>query len=101
MIDVALAALLAATAQPSFRELRCTGVPQFPGGKKVFLSSKQIVWSAAAPDVVTFVEPDAMVGIFHYEMRRVSPKLLKGTATLILTSDWAHRSAPVTCKIIR
>ena len=50
-------------------------MPQFPGGKKVFLSSKQIVWSAAAPDVVTFVEPDAMVGIFHYEMWASQPKV--------------------------
>jgi len=93
--------LAAAAPQATFHELRCTGVPQFPQSKHVVLSVGQIVWSATAPDNVTFFEPVGIVGLVHYEMRQTGAKTLKGTATYISTLNWEHQSSPSTCTIVR
>jgi|ERR1051325_6421637 hypothetical protein len=101
MIELALAALLAAASQSDFRELKCTGVPRYPKGKRVLLTKGQIIWSATAEDNVVFVEPEAMTGVYHYEMRKTARKTLKGTATCVSSFDWKHQSSPATCKILR
>lgn len=101
MIGIVLALLLTSTPQATFHELRCTGVPQYPKGKHVVLSDGQIVWSASAPDMVTFFEPVGVVGMVHYQMRQVGAKSLKGTATYVSTLSWKHQSSSSSCTIVR
>ena len=101
MVGLVLALLLTSTPPAAFHELRCTGVPKYPKGKHVVLLEGQKVWSATAPDMVTFFEPVGVVGMVHYEMRQVGSNALKGTATYISTLNWEHESSSCICTIVR
>lgn len=90
-----------AEGRTSRLKLRCYGVPHYPDGKQVTLTTGQVFWSAAAKGVMTFVEPEGMIGIIHYEMTKTGTRKLTGTATFINSADWTHESAPATCTILR
>jgi hypothetical protein len=100
VLSVALA-LAAVSATSDFRELNCTGVPEFPAGKHVLLRAGQVQHSAYAEDFLAFVEFEGTVALVYYDMRRVAPTTLKGTATRISTFDWEHQSLPVECRVVK
>jgi hypothetical protein len=100
MSVVSIVLLAAAIGPADFRELRCRGVPLYPDGKQVVLRQGQVQQSAVDGRFFSLVEFEGMVGLLHYNVRRVGPKVLRGTATRISTSNWKTVSAPVTCQIL-
>ena len=93
--------VLATASNTPFHELKCSGVPVYPRGKRVVLEKGQVWESAVSPGMFSIVEFEGMVGLIHYDVRRTNRRTLRGTATHVKTSNWHRQSAPIECEVLR